>query len=312
MAVSDAAAEPRLPNAGGATTAAPGRSFAGVAVTAAAAVVAGILLLTRDQSIATLGVLAVIVGAVALIVTAAAVREWPWARGWTGPDGALEGLAGPMAWLAVVFAAVVILTNFVPVIVPAWSEEQVFAVAIVAFIVLSVLGWGPGVQVAWPSGLRPSSMTVFGSLVGLVIVGVFVALMLLMRTDAMVANDQQWARLVEIRATLGGLAFAAAGALLGIIVQRQAQSSELRRHTELAEELEGELQETRDLLAERELQSEALAASATGALRLLTPDAPDDLDRLDPVALAALPSRPSTVAVRQARRSLLEALRTAR
>jgi hypothetical protein len=312
LAVSDAAAEPRLPNAGGATAAAPGRSFTGVAVTAAAAVVAGILLLTRDQSIATLGILAVIVGAVALIVTAAAVREWPWARGWTGPEGALEGLAGPMAWLAVVFAAVVILTNFVPVIVPAWSEEQVFAVAIVAFIVLSVLGWGPGVQVAWPSGLRPSSMTVFGTLVGLVIVGVFVALMLLMRTDAMVADDRQWARLVEIRATLGGLAFAAAGALLGIIVQRQAQSSELRRHTELAEELEGELQETRDLLAERELQSEALAASATGALRLLTPDAPDDLDRLDPVALAALPSRPSTVAVRQARRSLLEALRTAR
>jgi hypothetical protein len=312
LAVSDAAAEPRLPDTGGATAAAPGRSFTGVAVTAAAAVVAGILLLTRDQSIATLGILAVIVGAVALIVTAAAVREWPWARGWTGPDGALEGLAGPMAWLAVVFAAVVILTNFVPVIVPAWSEEQVFAVAIVAFIVLSVLGWGPGVQVAWPSGLRPSSMTVFGSLVGLVIVGVFVALMLLMRTDAMVADDRQWARLVEIRATLGGLAFAAAGALLGIIVQRQAQAGELRRHAERAEELEGELQETRAMLAERELQAEALAASATGALRLLTPDAPDDLDRLDPVALAALPSRPSTVAVRQARRSLLEALRSAR
>lgn len=312
MAVSDAAAEPRLPDTGGATTAAPGRSFTGVAVTAAAAVVAGILLLTQDQSIATLGVLAIIVGAVALVVTAAAVREWPWARGWTGPDGALEGLAGPMAWLAVVFAAVVILTNFVPVIVPAWSEAQVFAVAIVAFIVLSVLGWGPGVQVAWPAGLRPSSVTVFGSLVGLAIVGVFVALMLLMRTDAMVADDRQWARLVEIRATLGGLAFAAAGALLGVIVQRQAQASELRRHAEVAEELEGELQETRGMLAERELQAEALAASATGALRLLTPDAPDDLDRLDPVALAALPSRPSSVAVRQARRSLLEALKAAR
>lgn len=322
LAVSDAATESRSPDAGaepqaGATDGSVGqnrdraRSFTGVGVTAAAAVVAGVLLLTRDQSISTLGTLAIAVGAVALIVTAAAVREWPWARQWTGPNGALEGLAGPMAWLAVVFAAVVILTNFVPVIVPAWSEEQVFAVAIVAFIILSVLGWGPGVRVAWPSGLRLSSMTVLGTLVGLTLVGAFLVLMLLMRSDAMVADDREWARLVEIRATLGALAFAAAGALLGILVQRQALSGELRGQEELIGQREDELNEARALLAGRELQAESLMASATAAVRLLTPDAPDGFERLDRVALAALPTRASTTAVRQARLTLLDALRAA-
>jgi hypothetical protein len=288
-----------------------GRSFTGVGVTAGAAVVAGLLLLTRDESVSTLGTLAIIVGAVAVVVTAAAVREWPWARSWTGPNGALEGVAGPMAWLAVVFAAVVVLANFVPVIVPAWDREQVFAVAIVAFIVLSVLGWGPGVNVAWPSGLRLSSMMVLGSLLALVLVAGFVVLIVLMRADALVADDRQWARLVEIRATLGAVAFAAAGALLGIIVQRQAQAGELRRHEELIRQQEDELQALRAVLSDRELRVESMLASTAAAVRLLTPDAPDDLERMDPVALAALTARPPSTAVRQARRTLLESLKAA-
>jgi hypothetical protein len=322
LAVSDAAAErPALDLAPGSPASldtpvpdeAPksGRGFTGVGVTAAAAVVAGALLLTRDQSVSTLGTLAIIVGAVALFVTLAAVREWPWARQWTGPDGILERIAGPMAWLAVVFAAVIILTNFVPVIVPAWSEEQVFAVSIVAFIVLSVLGWGPGVRVAWPAGLRMSSLTVAATLVALLLIAVFLILLFVMREDALLANDAQWARLVEIRSTLEAVAFAAAGALLGILVQRQALAGELRQRQATLDEREAELAEARSLLAGRELQAESLLASATAAVRLLTPDAPDDLGRQDPVALASLPTRPSTAAVRQARRTLLEALRTA-
>jgi hypothetical protein len=318
LALSDAAVEQRSPDAdapltGGTTRdgheADRRRPSTGIGVTAAAAVVAGVLLLTRDQSIATLGTLAIAVGAVALLVTAAALREWPWARQWTGPNGALDGVAGPLAWLAVVFAAVVILTNFVPVIVPGWSEEQVFAVAIVGFILLSVLGWGPGVQVAWPSGLRLSSLTVLGSLVGLVLIAVFLILMLLMRADAMVADDREWARLVEIRATLESLAFAAAGVLLGIIVQRQALSGELRGREAVIAQREEELADARARLADGELRAESLTASATAAVRLLTPDAPDGFEGLEPAALAALPTRPSATAVRQARLTLLEALR---
>ena len=315
MSVTDAAVEPRAPEA---ATESPvradrlgRRSFTGIGVTAGAAVVAGILLLTREQSVATLGTLAIIVGAVALVVTLAAVRELPFARQWTGPNGTLEGAAGPMAWLAVVFAAVIVLTNFVPIIVPAWSGEQVFAVAIVAFVTLSVLGWGPGVSIAWPSGLRMSTLTVLGSIVAIALIAVYLVFMVLLRADAATAEDREWARLVEIRATLEALAFAAAGALLGTIVQRQAVSGELRERDELTVLREAELGATRELLASRELEVDSLKASVGAALRLITPDAPDDIARLDPDAPSVLVARPSSTAVRQARRTLAESLRAA-
>ena len=277
-------------------------------VTAGAAVVAGILLLTRDQSVSTLGSLAIVAGALALVATAAAVREWPWARQWTGPNGALGGVAGPMAWLAVLFAAVVVLTHFVPVVVPAWSEEQVFAVAIVAFVALSVLGWGPGVSVAWPSGLRLSSLTVLGSVVALALVGVYLVFLILLRADAVGAGDREWARLVEIRATLEALAFAAAGALLGTVVQRQAVSGELRSLEDEIEGRETELAAARAELATRDLEVDSMRATVAAALRLLTPDAPDDLERLDFAAPAVHSARPSSTAVRQARVTLFEGI----
>jgi hypothetical protein len=271
-------------------------------------VVAGILLLTRDQSVSTLGTLAIVAGALALVATAAAVREWSWAPQWTGPNGALDDVAGPMAWLAVVFAAIVVLTHFVPIVVPAWSEEQVFAVAVVAFVIISVLGWGPGVSVAWPSGLRLSSLTVLGSLVALVLIGVYLVFMVQLRADAVSADDRQWARLVEIRATLEALAFAAAGALLGTIVQRQAVSGELRTLEEEIDERDADLADARAALATRELEVDSLRSTVTAALRQLTPDAPDDLERLDPASPAVLSARPSSIAVRQARRTLFEGM----
>jgi hypothetical protein len=283
--------------------------FRGAGVTAGAAIVAGVLLLTRDQSVSTLGALAIVVAVIALIVTAASVREWPGAREWTGPDGALEGVAGPMAWLAVIFAAIVVLTKFVPVIVPAWSEEQVFAVAIVGFVLLSVLGWGPGVAVAWPSGLRFSTLTVLGSIVALALVAVYLVFMLFLRADAVTAGDQEWARLVGIQSTLEALAFAAAGALLGTVVQRQAVSGELRSLEEDVAGRDAELASTRAALETRELEVDSLRANLAAAARLLTPGAPDDLDALDPGDPVVLAARPSSSAVRDARRAVLEGLR---
>lgn len=282
--------------------------FSGAGVTAGAAVVAGVLLITREQSVSTLGTLAIIVGALALVVTAAAVRAWPWARQWTGPNGALEGVAGPMAWLAAVFAAIVVLTKFVPVVVPAWSEEQVFAVAILAFVVLSVLGWGPGVSVAWPSGLRLSTLTVLGSLVALALVATYLVFMLFLRADAITAGDREWARLVEIRATLEAIAFAAAGALLGTVVQRQAVSGELRSLEDEIVERDAALAAAHAELAGRELEVDSLRANLVAAARLLTPGAPDDLDSLDPGDPVVLMARPSAGAVRDARHTLLEGL----
>jgi hypothetical protein len=285
--------------------------FSGAGVTAGAAIVAGVLLLTRDQSVSTLGALAIIVAVLALLVTAATVREWPGAREWTGPNGALEGVAGPMAWLAVIFAAIVVLTKFVPVIVPAWSEEQVFAVAIVGFIILSVLGWGPGVAVAWPSGLRFSTLTVLGSIVALALVAVYLVFMLFLRADAVTADDQEWARLVGIQSTLEALAFAAAGALLGSVVQRHAVSGELRTVEDELAGRDAALAATQAALATRELEVDSLRANLAAAARLLTPGAPDDLDGLDPGDPAVFAARPSSGAVRDARRALLEGLRVA-
>jgi hypothetical protein len=285
------------------------RRVTGAGVTAGAAIVAGVLLLTRDQSVSTLGALAIVVAVLALLVTAATVREWPWAREWTGPNGALEGVAGPIAWLAVIFAAIVVLTKFVPVIVPAWSEEQVFAVAIVAFVILSVLGWGPGVAVAWPSGLRFSTLTVLGSIVALALVGVYLVFMLFLRADAVTADDQEWARLIGIQSTLEALAFAAAGALLGTVVQRQAVSGEMRSLEDEVAGRDAALAATQTALATRELEVDSLRANLAAAARLLTPGAPDDLDGLDPGDPVVFTARPSTGAVRDARRALLEGLK---
>ena len=321
MTVTDAAQESRASDSGAsqiiptsdqraAADARPqGRAFRAAGVTAGAAIIAGLLLLTRDESISTVGAIGIAVGAVALIATAASLREWSFARQWTGPNGALEGVAGPLAWLAAVYAAVVVLANFIPVVVPAWSREQVFAVAIVIFVLLTVIGWGPGVNVSWPSGLRASSLTVIGSLVALGFVAIYLVFMLLLRADATTANDLEWARLIEIRATFEVLAFAAAGALLGTIVQRVATSGELRSLSGELAAREAELAEARAALATRELEVESMRATVVAALRQLTPDAPDDLERLDPDAPLVLASRPTSVSVRKARRTLVEGVR---
>ena len=123
--------------------------------------------------------------------------------------------------------------------------------------------------------------------------------MLLLRADAVSADDREWARLVEIRATLEALAFAAAGALLGTIVQRQAASGELRSLEEEIDERETELTDTRAALATRELEVDSMRSTVTAALRQLTPDAPDDLEQLDPDA----PRGPPGAAVRPRRRA---------
>lgn len=304
MAVHEAAAESRSPLP---TTTVPTtrRIAGGAGVTAGAAVVAGALLLTRDQAISTLGVLAIIAGVLALLVTAAAVREWPFARGWTGPDSFMEPMAGPMAWLAAVFAAVVVTTNFLPEIVPAWQREQVFAVGIVLFAVLSVFGFGPRVSLTWPAGLRFSSLTVLGSLVAIALVATYLIFIILMRADAGSVDDAAWARLLELRATLEALAFAGAGALLGTVVQRQAVAGEARARDAQIAELQRERDEIIDDLAARDAELESIRSAAQAAARLLTIDAPVGSSLTD---VERVPARGSTGSVRQARQALMEAL----
>jgi hypothetical protein len=304
MAVHEAAVEPRLQGAQ-ANERSTRRIAGGAGVTAGAAVVAGVLLLTRNEAVSTLGVLAIVAGILALLVTAATAREWPFARGWTGPTSVMEPMAGPMAWLAAVFAAVVVTTNFLPQIVPAWQREQVFAVAIVLFAVLAVLGFGPRVSLSWPTGLRFSSLTVIGSLVAIALVVTYLVFLILMRADAASADDAAWARLLELRATLEALAFAGAGALLGTVVQRQASAGDVRSRDEALAAFQSERDSLQASLAEREEEVEALRSTVESATRLLTLDAPQSATLTQ---LVGVPARGSAASVRRARESLLEAL----
>lgn len=306
MAVHEAAVEPRSLSSVTEPSAPTTRRVAsGAGITAGAAVVAGVLLLTRDQATSTLGILAIVAGILGLLVTAAAVREWPFARGWTGPTSIMEPMAGPMAWLAAVFAAVVVATNFLPQIVPAWQREQVFAVAIVLFAVLAVFGFGPRISLSWPAGLRFSSLTVLGSLVAIALVATYLVFIILMRADAASADDAAWSRLLELRGTLEALAFAAAGALLGTVVQRQAVAGEVKAREEELAALQRERDAMRSDLAAREVELDGLRSAAAAAARLLTIDAPVTSSLAE---IEAVPARASATSVRRARQALTEAL----
>jgi hypothetical protein len=285
----------------------------GAGVVAAAALVAGALLVTRELPIVTLGAIAVAVGFVALLITAAAARQWGWARQWTGPGGLLEPLAGPAAWLAVIFAAVVVMTTYVPMIFPGWTSDQVFAAAMVLFVVLTLIGWGPGVGVlrSWPVRLRLSSFTMPGSLVALTLVAAYLVFVVVMRFDAVngAVDDTEWARLVEIRSMLEALGFAAAGALLGSMLQRQAASGTLYARERTIADRDRELASQRATATASARQMVGARRSMSKALTLLSPGAPADVADMDPDELETLVARVSTDSVRQARRELLEALR---
>lgn len=284
----------------------------GAGVISAAALVAGALLVSRELPIVTLGAIAVAVGFVALLVTAAAAREWGWARQWTGPRGLLEPLAGPAAWLAVIFAAVVVMTTYIPVVFPAWSSDQVFAAAMVLFVVLTLVGWGPGVGVlrSWPVSLRLNAGTLPGLIVFALVAG-YLVFVVAMRFDAVngAVDDAQWARLVEIRSTLEALGFAAAGALLGSLLQRQVASGTLYARERTIADRDRELATQRAIATASARQLVAARRSMSRTLTVLSPGAPAELTDLDPDDLEAMVARPSTDAVRQARRELLESLR---
>jgi hypothetical protein len=285
----------------------------GAGVTAAAALVAGALLLTRELPIVTLGAIAVGVGFVALLITAAAARTWSWAPQWTGQGGHLEPLAGPAAWLAVIFATVVVMTTYLPLIVSAWTSDQVFAASMVVFVLLTLLGWGPGVGVlrTWPSSLRFSSLAMPGTLVALILVVGYLVFIVVMRFDAVsgAIDDAEWARLIEIRSTLEVLGFAAAGVLLGSMLQRQASSGLLSASERAIADQQQELATERAAALASAKKVAAAQRSLSKALLLLSPGAPADLAGVDPDQFDRMVARASTDSVKQARRELLGGLR---
>lgn len=228
------------------TPAATAGMQASAVVTAGAALVVGLLLiigadLPRTDGIADysrLGWVAVVLGTVSLVLVTVASYDWQgsadrlsWVRRFFGPSGVAARLATPLGWVAIAVGAVIVATTALPTVVPGWSADAVFNVGLLVFAALAVIGWAPAASRGWPAGLSVSPLSVIGSLVAVALVGAFLFFLWLLSTKTGATSDE-WARLVEIRATLEALAFAAAGALIGQTVTRSAVSGELEKKEE--------------------------------------------------------------------------------
>jgi hypothetical protein len=150
-----------------------------------------------------------------------------------------------------------------------------------------------------------------GTLVALVLVVGYLVFIVVMRFDAVssTVDDTQWSRLVEIRSTLEALGFAAAGALLGSLLQRQAMSGTLSVSERTIADQQQELAFEEAAAAASAKRVAAARRSISKALQLLSPGAPADLADVDPDQFDRMVARASSESVKQARRELLGGLR---
>ena len=289
----------------------PASMQASAVVTAGAALVVGLLLiigadLPRTDGIADysgLGWVAVVLGAIALVLVGFASYDWQgsntdglaWLRRFFGPAGVAARLATPLGWVAAAVGAVIVATIALPTVIPGWTADAVFNVGLLVFAALAVIGWAPAASRGWPAGLTVSPLSVIGSLVAIALVGAFLFFLWLLSTKTSASADE-WARLVEIRATLEALAFAAAGALIGQTVTRSAVSGELEKKDEQL------VAKDEAIGAKQEKLAEALNHITPTAVTV-TPESFSTLN-LDSVMGAAA----STEEVRLARESLIEGL----
>jgi hypothetical protein len=298
--------------------------LSGAGVTAGAALVAGVLILIQgrlptkgsETDYSPLAWVAVALGAIALLLVLVASYEWTslqsesdrfgWLRRFFGVSGAAARLSAPVGWISAAVAAVVVATISLPQLVTGWQGGAVFASGLLALTLLAVLGWGPALTRAWPSGFRLSTLTVLGSLVALALVGAYLLLLWFLTTKT-AAEAAEWARLVELRSTLEALAFAAAGALIGQTVARTAVTGELTRQQETIAHQDGELRVAGDTILTKH---NALADS----LNLLSPPEIDVTGATDPAELESIIETPvpPQQKVRQARSRLIEGLRAGR
>jgi hypothetical protein len=204
------------------------RTAAGI--TAGAAVVTGFFLLTRNVDDNALAWIALAMGLAAIVLLAAASLTNPMGVPWLIGEASVSAvLVRPIGWLAGVMALLVAAMLLLPGLQIEWlTRDNILAVGLVAFLVLAVLGWGPTAARSWPTGIRLSTLTVVGSVVAVALIGVYLYFLIGMREAATAdgTDADAWARLVELRSTLEALAFAAAGALLGQTVGKQAATQE--------------------------------------------------------------------------------------
>lgn len=306
---------------------AAGSSMSGAAVTAGAALVAGILVVARlglpkqggQTDYSSVAWVAVVLGAVALVLVAVASYEWPidrfkWIGRLFGADGVAGRLSAAVGWIASAVAAIVVATIALPQLVTAWKPDPVFAAGLLGLTLLAVLGWGPSITRGWPTGFRLSTLTVLGSVVALALVAAYLFFLWIL-TGKTTAEADEWARLVELRATLEALAFAAAGALIGQTVARTAVGGELNQKDQTIQQQAGQLQQDDAVIAEKDQVVDGKNTALAGALNLLTPeDVEVTSDNFQHVTYLRQPEAPTLdqTKIEEARRKLVEGLKIGR
>ena len=158
-------------------------------------------------------------------------------------DGASFGTAAAAIAMALVALQVVNV-----LLIPDDAAYRSAVVAIGLLILLAVaLVSATGARISSFEGFKFSSLTLIGTLIGVVLVAVYLfAIQFVFGSTGPETGDPQWIRMTSLLTGLQTLAFAAAGALLGTAIQSQVTSSvrnDLGNADNALDELRGTLEE---------------------------------------------------------------------
>ena len=178
--------------------------------------------------------------------------------GWIGLWAALFGLG--LAALQVV--------NILLIPEGAVQGAALGAGLLVLLLFAFLLSWRRRAVLGGDGEGKISNLPLLGSVVALVLIGGFLVLTGELFGRVSGSSAEEWIRYNDLRASIEALAFAAAGALLGTVVQRQATDREARRADENSEAAGANL-----ALATTAFDMLAEVRSALPAARMDTEDA---------------------------------------
>lgn len=138
-----------------------------------------------------------------------------------GVEGATIGTAAALAALGLAALEVVNL-----MILPQDAPYRLMATGIGLLVLIAIaLATVAATRTSWLDGVRLTSTTVIGTVIGVVVIGAYLLMVQTMVTQAAGAEDAEWTRLMTLLTGLQTLAFAGLGALLGTAVQRQVTAT---------------------------------------------------------------------------------------
>ena len=158
-------------------------------------------------------------------------------------DGASFGTAAAAIAMALVALQVV---NVLLIPADAAYREAVVAIGLLILLAVALVS-ATGARISSFEGFKFSSLTLIGTLIGVVLVAVYLfAIQFVFGSTGPETGDPQWIRMTSLLTGLQTLAFAAAGALLGTAIQSQVTSSvrnDLGNADNALDELRGTLEE---------------------------------------------------------------------